>query len=98
MAAGFEPEHLDALGLLLGAVAEQEGLSPADAVARFLAAAQHHQALAGFQGQAAEAEQRARGAEADARQRDATAKVRKVAVDWAEWFVGRGITAATVEA
>jgi len=39
-AAGFAAAHLDALGGLLGAVAEREGLRPADPVARFLAAAQ----------------------------------------------------------
>lgn len=58
----------------------------------FLKAATDFEGIATFERRAVEAEERARKAEGDAQYREGAAKVRRVAVDWAEWFVRRGIT------
>jgi chromosome segregation ATPase len=96
--AGLDEGALATLAGVFGQVAQTAGISPSEAVARFLKAAAAFEGIAAFERQVAEAEARANKAEADAQQRERSAKVRKVAVDWAEWFVRRGITVEAVKA
>ena len=96
--AGFDDGSLIALARAFTQVAQTAGITPAEAVARFLEAATDFEGIATFERQAADAEARAKNAEAGAHERERNAKVREVAVAWAEWFVRRRITEKTVAA
>lgn len=96
--AGFDDESLAALARVFAEVAQAEGTTPAAAVARFLKAATDFEGLAAFERQVRQAAERAKKAEAEAQQRERAAKVRTRAVDQAERFVRRGITADTIGA
>jgi len=96
--AGFDDASLADLARIFANVSKVEGATPAEAVARFLKAASDFEGIAGFERRAREAEERAKKAEAAAAKRVKQAEVRDIAVDWAEWFVRRGITAEAVGA
>ena len=96
--AGFDEDALTTLGETLARAAKADETTPAEAVRAFLAAAADFAAIADLKREAREAEGRARAAEADAERRERSAKVRKIAVDWAQWLVRQGVTVQAVGA
>lgn len=98
MAAGFDEAALTTLGETLARVAKADGTTRAEAVRAFLAATADFAAIADLKREAREAEDRGRTAEADAERRERGAKVRKIAVDWAQWLVRQGVTVQAVGA
>lgn len=95
---GFDADSLAALGRTFAQVAKATGDAPAKAVARFLKMAGDFESVVAFEGKLREAEERAKKAETEAQKREYSAKVRKVAVDWAEWLVRQRIAPETVGA